>query len=307
MKIARNFLVMGVFLVFSAMVFAQPGGPGQGGPGQGGPGRGPGRGPGGPGLFDGGFGLLIDNEDVKVAVGISEEQIEKLRTLRREDRPTWQPPSQDASPEAREQEFEKFRKAREEHRAKMKAVLTPEQSKKFSAVRFQLSGGLEEPRGPEFLESLEALDLTPEQKAKLDAFAQEQRKKAEQFFSSRNRSEGSPEERRAEIRAFFEKSQQEMKTEVNLLLTAEQKGLAAKLTQEGEGLRENLRQSFRDRERRPGRGEGRGERGYRPGADSWQPGRGAGNREERGNRDGNRRGFPRQAEESKENDQNKTE
>jgi hypothetical protein len=78
------------------------------------------------------------------------------------------------------------------------------------------------------------------------------------------------------------------------VLTADQKALAAKLTEEGKDLRDKvLPRGGRDGGRGGERGNREGGGGYRPGENSWRPGQGAA-----GNNNGEqqpRRAFPRGA------------
>lgn len=290
MRTMKLFATGCVMLMLALPTLAQPGPGGPGGPG----GRGPGGGPGGRGMgmMGGGFGLLTNNADVKAAVGVSEEQVQKIQALQEEFRRNMTPPGGgmgQMSQEEREKAFEAMRKRMDEHQAALKAVLTPEQVKKFNEVRFQISGGLDA-RGPGLMQSLEALDLSADQKAKMEKIGQEMGEKIRALFPPPG--EGGERPSREEMQERMSKVealQEEMKSQVSGILTAEQKALAAKLTEEGKELRDKVRQQNRERGGRRGGGNGQ----YRPGNDSWRPGQGAGANGEERPRGGNRRGFPR--------------
>lgn len=293
MRAAKILTSVCVLFVMTALAFAQPGPGGPGGPGgqRGGRGFGGPGGPGGPG--GGGFGMLTNNPDLKAAIGLSDEQVQKIEDMQRQFRENMPRPTGDfrnMSQAERDKMMTEMRKRMEDHQTQLKAVLTPEQVKKYNVVRFQVSGGLDAP-GPGAADALDALDLTADQKAKIEKIRQEQFEKVRGLFGPPGENSG---QNREDRRAKMEELQKEMKSKVEGVLTAEQKALAAKLTEEGKELREKVMQSRRDR--RGADGERRGDGDYRPGGDSWRPGQGAQDNDERP-RDGNRRGFPRSREE----------
>jgi len=295
-------LVLVAVLVLSVIASAQPGG-GRGPRGPGGFGGGPG-GPGGPGGGGGGIGMLLRNDDVKAQLGLSEDQIQKIEKIAEEsraNRPQRDPNAGRPSAEEMEKMRAEMEKRRQETQDKIKLILSPEQQEKVKVLGFQISGGLSNPMVS--ADSLEVLNLTPDQKAKLKAIEDERGAAMREIFSQAPQRGGdmSQEERQAafeKIRAKNEELRQATEAKIQTLLTDEQKAKAAKLTEEGKELRDKVLQQMRNRGGPQGGGGGAaaGEGGtYQPGANSWRPGQGAGNRQQG---EGNRRqnGFPRATE-----------
>ena len=295
-------LILVAVLVLSVIATAQPGG------GRGGFGPGGGAGGFGPGGGAGGIGMLLRNEDVKAQLGLSEDQIQKLEKIFEEGRANrpQRPQGQGGPPSA--EEMERMRadaeRRRQESQNKIRQVLSPEQQEKVKVLGFQISGGLSSPMVS--ADSLEVLNLTPDQKAKLRAIEDERGAAMRANFANMPGRDAPEEERRKffeEARAKGEELRRTTEAKIQALLTDEQKAKAAKLTEEGREIREKVQQQIRSRgDGSQGRGpqggggdaaSGEGGGGYRPGSNSWQPGQGAGNQQQGdGNRRSNR-GFPR--------------
>lgn len=316
MRIKSLFILTILFVACASMVFAQPGGGGRGRGGQGGgPGGmgGGGRGPGGPGGMMGGpmmmgpgMGALF-SEDGRKDLGLSEKQVSDIQTAFRETmrprdgetRP--EPPGPDASQEERQKFFNTMRQEMEKRSeatiGKIKTILTKEQLEKAQTRVFQAGG-----YGSVMMNPLaqDVLGITSEQKEKIRGFQDEQRKEMEANRPDFERIQTMSEEDR---RTFFEnmrtraeESRKKMEEKITGILTPEQKAKGEKLLGE---TPEYIKEA---RERGPGGpggrgpggpdgGRGRGRGGdWQPGANSWQPGQGAGQDEEP---QPQRRRFPR--------------
>lgn len=176
---------------------------------------------------------------------------------------------------------EQMQKMQEESRKVIESVLTADQLTKYDVMVFQQSGGLDSPMIN--VNSLRALSLTDDQKAKIEA-AQEKVRAAMQGFDFRNASE---EERNAQMEKM-RAAREEFQATLKSILTADQLAKAEELMND---VPEYLQQ------RRGGPGGPGGRQGG--GLDGWQPGQGPRgenpNREQRGNRGGSREGgrqFP---------------
>ncbi|MDR3232523.1 MAG: hypothetical protein LBT46_02435 [Planctomycetaceae bacterium] len=288
MTVKRFFWTIALFLTASAAmaVLAQPpaGGPG------GGSGRGAGIGFGGPGA-------LLQNEKVKAEINLTDEQVAQLKKVSEE----FQPPRRERGGNRGEQagpgganpappSREEFEKRRTELQNKINQILKPEQLAKVQVLTFQLGGGLDSP----FLgaRSLETLNLTEEQKTKIKAIEDQRGEKLRAAFQdARNLSQEEREKRRTE----FEASGKEFAQQIKAVLTPEQKTKAEQLTAEAKEVRQKL--GIPEAGQRGGQQRGDGERrerggdGYRPGANSWQPGQGAAGQEPQDNQPKKR--FPR--------------
>jgi Spy/CpxP family protein refolding chaperone len=293
-KVIGTMLFVFTVVVFSTITFAQPGG-GADRPG----GRDRGRAPtpgGGNFAPGGGIELLIRNQEIKSQLGLSEEQIgklgklsEELRAGRGDRRPGSGPPSREELQKFREE----FEKRLDESQAKINKILTPEQQEKYKTLQFQIVGGLDSP----FLgvRTLEVLNLTDEQKAKLKAINETREAESRAAFEKRgqiNWRELSQEEREklgAQLQAENEGRTKKFAEQIKTVLTPEQKEKAEKLTAGAKEVQEKIGIGTRERrggDDRPARGGGE----YRPGQDSWRPGQGTG---ERGNQNRQpRRTFP---------------
>lgn len=248
--------------------------------------------------FGGGIGArqLVQNDEIKSRLGLTEQQVEQLQKIADEMRPrdgrgTRQQGDRNQGerpPRPSQAQMEQMRAEMEkrmtEAREKINTVLTPEQREKYKELSFQMAGGLDSP----FLNSrmLDVVQLTEEQKAKIKAIEDEREKEGraamEQFrgIDWRNPSE-EDRSRMQKLREEGEKRAKKYSELIQVVLTPEQKDKARALTEEGKGLR-------------PQRGGPRGggpDRGgdYRPGNDSWQPGQGARNQD---GQNRNRRAFP---------------
>ncbi|MDR1962807.1 MAG: Spy/CpxP family protein refolding chaperone [Planctomycetaceae bacterium] len=291
--------VVAVFSMLSVAVLAQPAGPPPGGPGGAPGGRERDRGR----NFDfapgGGVELLIRNAEIKSQLGLTEEQVgklvklsEELRARRGERRQGNNPPSAEEMKKFREEAEKRF----DESQTKVNQVLTPEQQEKLKTLQFQIIGGLDSP----FLNvrSLDVLNLTDEQKAKLKAINEQRETESRAAFEKRGQvnwrelSQEAREKLGAELQAENEARTKKFGDQIKAILTPEQKEKADKLTAESKEIREKLGFGGGNRERREG-GGGRSDRGgeYRPGENSWRPGQGTGERGNNQNRQP-RRAFP---------------
>ncbi|MCL2117475.1 MAG: Spy/CpxP family protein refolding chaperone [Planctomycetaceae bacterium] len=165
----------------ATMVMAQPGG-GQGRPGgqggQGGPG-----GPGGPGggMMMGGTAMgVLFNEEARTALGITQDQMEKLQEAGQALFANMPRPQQGQAPDMAQMR-EQMQKIQAEGRKNLESILSADQVTKMDVMVFQSSGGLNPPAqtagGPGSMgfgmggmvgvESLRALNLTEDQKKKV--------------------------------------------------------------------------------------------------------------------------------------------
>jgi len=279
-----SFAVLALFAVAS-MAVAQPG---QGGRGQGGFG-GQGGGPMGGGMMMGGGGAMgiFFNADARAELGITEEQIQKLREAGEAMRGSFTPPVQGERPDPAQMR-EQIEKMQAETRKNLESTLSKEQVGKLDVMVFQRSGGLEGPMVN--AESLRALNLTDDQKAKLQA-AQGKRMEAmrpAEGFDFRTASQEERQAQMAKMREAGEKANEAFQAELKGILSKEQVAKAEELMK---NVPEYLQQ------RAPGQGQGQGQRN-RGNLDGWQPGQGPReanpNREQRGNRGGDRPAGGRQ-------------
>ena len=279
-------------LATASMVMAQP---------PGGPGGGPG-GPGGPGgmMMGGAMGILM-NEEARTAMGVTEEQIQQLQEAGRAMFQNFQPPQPGQAPPDMAQMREQMQRMQTESRKNLETILKPEQVTKMDVMVFQRSGGLNPPAqnaggpggpggpggGMGFgmginVESLRALNLTDDQKKKVQD-AQEKMMESigslMQGFDFRN---ASPEERQAQMekmRDAGQKANEEFRATVKGVLTDAQKTKAEELMKD---VPEYLQR----------RAPGPGGPGNRPGGNlnNFRPGEGAPgtnpNREQRQQRGG---------------------
>ncbi|MCL2744986.1 MAG: Spy/CpxP family protein refolding chaperone [Planctomycetaceae bacterium] len=297
----RNVLTVLMAVLFavliSTLVFAQPGGGNRQG---GGPGNRQGGGPGGPG-FGMGTGLL-QNENVKKELKLSDDQVaqltkvaEEMRAARPQQRQGGQGGGQGNRPT--QEEMNQMRARMEttmnEMDAKVNKILSPEQQGKYKELRFQLSGGLNAPRLD--VRALEVLNLTEDQKAKLKAAQDEQAEEIRKAMENRPQidwqglSQEEREKRGAELRAEGEARQKKFTDKVKGFLTADQIAKAEKLTAGAQETREKLGLPAPGQGRGAGGGAGAGQQGERV-PDSWRPGQGG--RQQGGNQQP-RRAFPR--------------
>ena len=271
-----SFAVLALFAVASMAVAQPPQGRGQGGM-MGGP-----MGGGG-----GAFGILF-NADARAELGITEEQIQKLREAGEAMRGSFTPPTPGERPDPARMR-EQMQKMQADMRKNLETTLSKEQVGKMDVMVFQQSGGLEGPMVN--AESLRVLNLTDDQKAKLQA-AQEKRMEAmmamrpAEGFDFRTASQEERDAFMAKMREAGEKANEAFQAELKGVLSKEQVAKADELMK---NVPEYLQQ------RGPGRGQGQGNRGGN--LDGWRPGQGPReanpNREERGNR-GNRPAGARQ-------------
>lgn len=174
-------MVAGLCLVTSS-AFAQPGG----GRGQGGPGGGFG----GPGGFGGGFGGpggggalgLLQNEDVRKELDLVDDQIEKLNSINeklREDMRNQFQGLRDLSDDERRSRFDELRTKMQEQTAatqkEIDDVLLPQQRTRLAQIQFQqqLRRGGGDTTGLTSDVVVEALEITPDQKSKLEDLEKE--------------------------------------------------------------------------------------------------------------------------------------
>jgi len=295
----RNVLTVLTAVLFavliSTIVFAQP--PGGGNRQGGGPGNRQGGGPGGPGGGMG-FGMgagLLQNENVKKELKLSDDQVAQLTKIAEEARDA-RPQRQGGQGQANrptEEERARMEAAMAERDAKINKVLSPEQQTKYKELRFQLSGGLNAPRLD--ARALEVLNLTEDQKAKLKAAQDEQAEEIRKAMENRPQinwqqlSQEERDKRGAELRAEGEARQKKFTDKVKGFLTADQIAKAEKLTAGAQETREKLGLPAPGQGRGAGGGAGAGQQGERV-PDSWRPGQGG--RQQGGNQQP-RRAFPR--------------
>lgn len=135
---------------------------GERGGGRGGPGGGPGGGRGG--MMGGGMEILMNNEEARNELGVTDEQKQKLEEADRVMRESMPRPEEGQRPDPT-QRREQMEKMQTESRKIIEAELSAEQLAKLDVMIFQQSGGLDGRRIN--VDSLRALDLTDDQKAKI--------------------------------------------------------------------------------------------------------------------------------------------
>lgn len=303
-------LTITIVSLFALSAMAQDGPGGPGGPG-GGRMRGMGMGgPGGPGGMD--VTQIFRNDEIKSQLGLTKEQEDKLTDLLEKNREAMRERfragrqggggGERPAPPSRE-EMDKMRgemdKMREEIKGKVNQILTPEQQEKVKVMRFQASGGLNAPMlNPD---SLEVLNLTEDQKAKLKAMEDARRDEFQKRMEGQRERDWrgmSEEDRRKafeELRTQGEARAKEFKDKVVALLTPDQKAKAEKLTEDGKDLHEKVMQQIRERQGNRRGGDGpRRDGDFRPGADSWRPGQGT--QQDANGEKKNRRSFPKSEE-----------
>ena len=264
----RTFYIVAVAItafVVSLNAFAQPpgGGRGQGG-GMGGPGMGPGGGMGmgqGPGGFGGGMGGgmmmggpgggmggMLQNPELTKLLELSPEQTNSLQRVFTEARTEIQeqmrtrmqaggPPP---NPNEMRQEMEKFMDGIQ---VKTDQILRPEQRTKAREVGFQLTGGLESPMLAMNTRTLDVLNLTTDQKENIRATLAKRTEESmalmEEMRQDPNFDFRNP-ETQAKIRAANEELSKKYADQIKVLLTAEQRATAERLTAAAPALREKL-------------------------------------------------------------------
>jgi len=311
MKRKVSLVILSLFLIACAgLAFAQPpGGRGQGGGPGGGPGgRGPGGGPmgggppgmmmgGGPGMMMGGPGMgALFSDEGRKDIGLSDKQVEDIQTIFRDtmrpgpdNMPTPPPPG---ATEAQRQEFQRQMQQQMQQRLnetmkKVEGVMTKDQLEKAKARSFQAGGGFSSLGNPFAPFAQAALNITEAQKTKIQGFQQEMGDKMRDFMDKNGPpkpiQEMTPEERQQffqemqpKMQQFMETNRKEMETKVQGILTDEQKKQGEKLIAE---TPEYIKKALEagppgpmNRAGGPPQGPGGG---YRPGANSWQPGQGA--------------------------------
>ncbi|MDR3183038.1 MAG: Spy/CpxP family protein refolding chaperone [Planctomycetaceae bacterium] len=293
----KRFFLMTALLLTAAAAMTALAQPPAGGPGA--------RGPGGPGGQNNPIGNIWQNDALKAELKLTDEQVAQLKKLSDELRPQRQPQrsgsreqagpggnNQPPAPPSRED----FEKRMDDFQAKVNQILTPEQQAKSKVLLFQGFGGLDSP----FLgaRTLNALNLTDEQKAKIKAIEEQRGEKMRTVFQGfRDLSQEERDKRRAELEA----SGKTFTEQIKAVLTPEQKAKGEQWTAEGKSVREKLGLpepgQRNDRNRGEARGDGERRRGgseYRPGAGSWQPGQGAQGQAAQGEQgDQPKRRFPR--------------
>ena len=211
---------------------------GAGGPPGGPPGGVPlGGRPGGRSMMGGGSAMgILMNQEARDALGISEDQLQKLTEAVQATITSPQPGQQPDFAAMREQ----MQKMQAETRKILEADLTADQLAKLDVMIFQSSGGLNPPApnaGPGggrggfgssiSVESLRALNLTDEQKEKVQA-AQDKMTEASRLPQGTNPQDMTQEERQARQEAG-QKLREELMAEVTEILTDEQKAQAEEL------------------------------------------------------------------------------
>ena len=256
-------------LATATMVMAQP--PGGGQRGQGGQGGQRGQGgqgagfqggagggfqPGGPGGMMGGGGAMgiLANEEARTALGVTEDQMQKLRDANQALFANMPRPQQGQAPDPAQmaQMREQMQKIQAESRKNLESILSADQVTKLDVMVFQRSGGLNPPTPPAGapggapgggpgagfmggnqinVETLRALNLTDDQKKKVEE-AQAKMMEAirpPQGFDFRNATQ---EERQAQFERMREASQKanaDFLAAVKGILTDAQKAKAEEL------------------------------------------------------------------------------
>jgi Spy/CpxP family protein refolding chaperone len=271
-------------------------------------GRGFGFNGGGFGFAGGGFGIgaVLQNDNAKKHLNLTDEQVEKLQKIASEQRNNFPRPPRAAGNNGERpappssDDLKKFNEEREKTQAetkkKINEILTPEQQTKFKVLPFQMAGGLD----ARFINArtFDFLDLTDDQKDKLKKLDEENQTALRESFT-RPSADGARltreeiQKQREEITQKREALTKSYREKVLALLTPEQKATAEKLTKEAQELKLQPQRGGQ-RGNRDARGE-RGDRGrnrsndnYTPDSESWRPGAGA----SEGNRSP-RRPFPR--------------
>jgi Spy/CpxP family protein refolding chaperone len=252
--------------------------------------------------FGGGVGIgsLLQNDNAKKHLNLTDDQVEKLQKIASEQRNTFPrlprataagnnnerpaPPSSDDLKKFNE-ELEKFQT---ETKKKVNEVLTPEQQTKFKALPFQMAGGLD----AQFINArtFEFLELSGDQKDKFKKLDEENQTALRGLFTRPSAGETrltreEIQKQREEVAQKREALTKSYREKALALLTPEQKATAEKLTKEAKELKLQPQRGQRgNRDARGERGDrgGRGERGrnrandnYTPNSDSWRPGAGA--------------------------------
>ncbi|MDR2346281.1 MAG: Spy/CpxP family protein refolding chaperone [Planctomycetaceae bacterium] len=258
---------------------------------------------GGPGFnsFGSGLGALLQNENAKKHLNLTEDQTTKLQKISEEQRSNFRRPRGDNNNPPSQEDIKKFNetlaKNQEETQKKINEVLTPEQQTKYKALPFQLAGGLE----TRFFNTrmLEFLELSDEQKTKFKQLEEETQAEMRKLFTRPDNNTSNVRPSREEAQKQREETQKksdELRKSVLekalALLTPEQKATAEKLTEEAKQLKLQPQRRERgergERERGERGSERRGNNEYRPNNDSWRPGSNTPN-----NGDNSRRPFPR--------------
>jgi Spy/CpxP family protein refolding chaperone len=146
-------------------------------------------------------------------LNLNDQQKTQVQSLMQNQRQQAQAIRQDASLTP-EQKRDKFQQLRKSNHQQMLGILTPEQQQKFQQLRSErkgmgrgkMGGGM----GP-----MSRLNLTPDQKAKLDPIFQSTRQQVE---AVRNDPSLTPEQKQAKMREIHQGTQ----SQVNSILTPEQ-------------------------------------------------------------------------------------
>ncbi|MDR2169529.1 MAG: hypothetical protein LBP59_05255 [Planctomycetaceae bacterium] len=246
-------------------------------------------GPGAGGNFLGGgsgLGILLQNENAKKHLNLTEDQTTKLQKIAEEQRnnfPRFPRNNNENNTRPTQDDLKKFGEAVEKYQAdtqkKVNEILTQEQQTKFKTLPFQVTGGLES----RFLNarSFDFLDLSEDQKAKFKQIEEENQAEFRRIFTrdgARPNSRPTNEDVQKQ-RDEMQKRREQQKQKLLALLTPEQKALAEKLTAEAKQLNLQPQRNERNRGERNNRdrnrnGRERGNNEYRPNNDSWKPGSG---------------------------------
>lgn len=174
--------------------------PGQGGDRSGGP-----QGFGG-GMAGGGASLAL-REDVRKELGLTDKQVESLRTKLRELMP--QPGPNGDRPQVNPEEIAK------KTEAAIKSVLTPAQQKRLQELQLQRTG----PSALADKTIAAKVGISEETRAKIEKMVQDHRQKVRQQFSSQPSSQEEAQKRQEEMR----KSREKLQADILALLTPDQK------------------------------------------------------------------------------------
>ena len=265
MRNTKNSTILLIFfLAFSAGVFADSP---EGKPPRPGDGK---RGSGPPPHFQLQF---LQDPEVKNRLQLTDQQIKSIEAFRNERLESWKEMIGKDDPQTRRDQRERLAKMSEEERRKemnafrnkihdfsnesqkkMQAIFTPEQIRELKVITFQIAGGLASQR-PLSLETLDIFDLTDQQKEKIRDIQERSRDTFMELIRSRSDfgkpEKLSPQNRREFEQQFSKKAEEhfkQTKSETIAVLTAEQKTLAEKLTEEGKPIYEKFKR-FREEQR----------------------------------------------------------
>jgi Spy/CpxP family protein refolding chaperone len=147
-------------------------------------------------------------------LNLSDQQKTQFQSLMQNQRQQAQALRNDASLTP-EQKRDKLKQLRQSNHQQMMGILTPEQQQKLQQFRSEHKGMGPGKMGPGGMGPMARLNLTPDQKSKLDPIFQSSR---QQFQAVRNDTSLTPEQKQAKIREI----QQGTHSQIQSILTPEQ-------------------------------------------------------------------------------------